>query len=777
MLDPLLELISAFSHEPQQSDGELYQKIVESYRRDEVTYALCMGSLTGPKERNMKMLLRPKNLPMVTALNSLIEIPAMMEQLLLGSLHKWLALHIDEQIIHYLNHISVVWKEKICQGKKTIMQSLDIDSIRILQLRMPTVCSADAETIKRRFDDGTLFPGVIDPGDRDMLRQNVLSLNMVIPSFETLQENLHYVGFAAKILIRHVVDQLPLCKSSKKRSPTIFEVLSSSWTHPEIVKVEADDGKLTEIEGPASPSLAFTQLCLACLRLFPWLQDALPPREDWPQDNFKADVIPQCVAYVLQLAFELGFRTSKIQAAMSQSTHPGLRAPFSWQEIPDWRGGRPFTRTFWYLRTSGFLPKLAVTRRRQPNPEFVLLDMMTAFFGKHAVILKDGSSGTHIDEPIVEETALGLSEDTNMDGSNSGGNAVSPEDGQRGGAAVAPRARGDKIRPRSRYFGSASNARQNKAASATINPPRKDAAGIPKREAARSVMGRQALARRRAGGAAGGDGAVPVSDVATSGRGAAQSAEVAPTQLTGSSAPKTSQQAAVQNVQNPLSQPLGHTKKTVPTFTFREVARSVFVAKPNWEGSTQGIADALALASPQPSRLASPTTRPDQESRRAAVESVSTRDAPTPSVPPLSRPRAFRPAIPPIRGMITKKPAQLLGKHPRSETDISTIRQEMSEEPARKRVRPPLAAEEPASLSTLPVPSDSRDEDNSIATKEQRKRDAVLWDKPVIPMLVEELGEGGGPSAQSNPLPVVLTTRADLSFIDEEEEDEEDEVT
>jgi hypothetical protein len=87
---------------------------VESYGRDEVIYVLYMGSLTGPKERNMKMLLRPKNLPIVKALNSLFDIPAIMEQVRLGSIHKWLALHIDEQIIHYVNRISAVWKEEIC---------------------------------------------------------------------------------------------------------------------------------------------------------------------------------------------------------------------------------------------------------------------------------------------------------------------------------------------------------------------------------------------------------------------------------------------------------------------------------------------------------------------------------------------------------------------------------------------------------------------------------------------------------------------------------------
>ncbi|KAM7203064.1 hypothetical protein V8F33_002412 [Rhypophila sp. PSN 637] len=240
LLDLLLEIISTFSYETQQSDRELYRKIVESYYCDEITYTFCIGCLTEPKERNMKMLIRPKNLAIVKTLNSLLEILAIIEQLVLGSIYKWLALHIDEQIIHYLEHISA-----------------------------------------RLFDNGMLFPSVTDSSDRNILRRNILSYNIVIPSFETLQENIHYIGFAAKILVRPVIDELPLCKSSKKRSPTVFEVLSGSWVAPEVVKVEANDGELTEIEGPASPSLAFKQLCLASLRLFPWLEDALPPIEDY----------------------------------------------------------------------------------------------------------------------------------------------------------------------------------------------------------------------------------------------------------------------------------------------------------------------------------------------------------------------------------------------------------------------------------------------------------------------------------------------------------------
>lgn len=729
MLGPLLDLVSAFSYEPQRSDGELYQKIVESYRRDEVVYARCMGSLTGPKERNMRMLLRPKNQRIVEALNGLLEIPAMMEQLLLGNMHKWLALHIDEQIIHYIDHISAVWKEGICERKKTLMQSLDVDSVRIIQFRMPTVCPGDADTIKRLFDNGKLFPGVTDTGDREMLQRNVLSLDMVIPSFETLQENMHYVGFAAKILVRHVVDGLPLCKGSKKPSPTIFEVLSSSWTAPEVAQVETDDGQLTAIEGPASPSLAFTQLCLACLRLFPWLQDALPPREDPPQDSFKADINTGCVAYILKLAFDLGFRTSKIQAGQSQPRFPGPKPPLLWQEIPDWRGGRPFTRTFWYLRTNGFLLTLAATRRRQPNPEFVLLDMMTAFFGKHTLTPK------HEPENAAVEDAL-------MDDYVGEGPTLGPEDEQEAGAPVSHQAPSDKIRPRSRHFGSAA-----KAAHAS----RQNATGIPRREAARSIMGQPAGIARRAATDGGVSKNFAQALKAFEDRQAAPSTEAALAQPAGSLASQTSQ-----DIQNPPFEPSNSVKDVVPsgvTLFGREAARSVFVAEPNREGRAEDVVNdiakafALTSAPTQRRQLGLSLGRQDQESSREAAGSVPTRDD-------------FRVVIPPIRGM---KPRKLLrarpnvlalrqgiqpslGKHPRADPDSSTIRQEEPEDPVPKRTRRsliPSSTTPPVPPSTTPpVPPLTRDRQKRIGASEQRKRHAMIWGSR----------EGGGPS---NPLPIV----------------------
>lgn len=78
-------------------------------------------------------------------------------------------------------------------------------------------------------------------------------------------------------------------------------------------------------------------------------------------------------------------------------------------------------------------------------------------------------------------------------------------------APFAPCTTGNKINLRSRYFESAVKAvkaRYKTAASVTAKTPRQDAAGIPRREAARSVIGQPTISK-----AAGQGGAASVSNV------------------------------------------------------------------------------------------------------------------------------------------------------------------------------------------------------------------------------------------------------------------------
>ncbi|KAM7191379.1 hypothetical protein V8F33_008982 [Rhypophila sp. PSN 637] len=258
-----------------------------------------------------------------------------------------------------------------------------------------------------------------------------------------------------------------------------------------------------------------------------------------------------CILYVLRLAFELGFRTSKIQAGLSQLLDSGPKAPSSWQEIPDWR----------------------------------------AFFRKHTFVLKHGSEDAQRLEDAHESEDINELEDTHMDDYGDGEHALGPKEEQGARAPVARRAL-DKIRLR----------RKKAALVATkTKTPRKRAEGVLRREAARSVIGGPAIARNLARKA--------VESVLrpTPGREAVQTTDMAaPIPLTDFLVPEASQDAggvgAVPNsglfASNLFSQflrprpaheaapsadvtPIQPTAPSVVASFGREAARSVFVANPN----------------------------------------------------------------------------------------------------------------------------------------------------------------------------------------------------
>lgn len=91
---------------------------------------------------------------------------------------------------------------------------------------------------------------------------------------------------------------------------------------------------------------------------------------------------------------------------------------------------------------------------------------------------------------------------------------------------------------------------------------------------------------------------------------------------------------------------------------------------------------------------------------------------------------------------------------------MPAIGQERSKEPASKRLRQ-------VSPRRLPVSSGLRDEHSRI---DARKRDAVLWDSPILwdnrvtSTLLQGIGEHGSPSVQPHPLNALVLP------VEEEEE-------
>ena len=90
-----ISLVEEYANEARPSDGQIYRKI-RQYRleRQHVLENRWWTRLSSHKAKNLKQLLRNKTL--TAAFDSLLKVPALLEAMRLGSMHKLLAMRSDE---------------------------------------------------------------------------------------------------------------------------------------------------------------------------------------------------------------------------------------------------------------------------------------------------------------------------------------------------------------------------------------------------------------------------------------------------------------------------------------------------------------------------------------------------------------------------------------------------------------------------------------------------------------------------------------------------------
>ncbi|KAG8422535.1 hypothetical protein J3459_010277 [Metarhizium acridum] len=187
------------------SDGTVFQNVryymAASWKKNRVSVAQAwMDKLSGPKRKNLASLLRHSDV--VAAMDSLLCLPGYWHGHQLGNWAKHLAARVDQLIINYWKHIKDI-AMKIMAGHEDKLHLFDGNTIAILQYRAPLWRSLDRELICELFADGTLFPGFQSRSVRDRLKDNILHLEVSIPSIQTFHENMKYLTIGAKILERH----------------------------------------------------------------------------------------------------------------------------------------------------------------------------------------------------------------------------------------------------------------------------------------------------------------------------------------------------------------------------------------------------------------------------------------------------------------------------------------------------------------------------------------------------------------------------------------------
>lgn len=383
--------IESTSRESSYSDAEIY-RLLRNYSKnsDAPRFKERLNRLSAPKQISVKGFLKRERL--VQGLDALLKFPGVVAGLQFGNIHKHLALHIDENLSHYLHHVLHVW-DFITNDDPRINATVDVETVRCLQFRAPISSLGDRIAVNRMFNEGMLFEGLKDLDLREQVRKRVLSIQVIIPSIETFHENMKYVSMGAKILRKYLMEKPgPVQGEPRRHKATVFQSLASRWS-AEIRNVEVTDGKVSTSHEAPTAWFAYTTVFLAALREFARLSPD-HPRQDVRGETMPAFAEASRVAYLARLAQQAGFNNSRIEETLARPHgHPTIDIYTPRDGRPaDWRAGIPFTKSYCELRQHAFLPQLdsPVARGDYITPLFVIRDTMNAFFQGGMGVMYEG---------------------------------------------------------------------------------------------------------------------------------------------------------------------------------------------------------------------------------------------------------------------------------------------------------------------------------------------------------------------------------------------------
>ncbi|RYP63169.1 hypothetical protein DL771_009400 [Monosporascus sp. 5C6A] len=274
--------------------------------------------------------------------------------------------------------------------------------MRFLQYKAPSASTDDRKLILDAMRRRQIFILISDNDTRDRILENILSLQVIIPSIETFHENMKYFSIGAKILQEHVeyVDAKKPRRRNEKR-PTMFENLRNDWKPPERSVVRTGAEKYRTLSRPLTPELAYTELFLSALRDFPRLCTE-SPLQGRQGEKLVAFLDGTYLERFRQTAKTLGFQNAKLNQDIPVThIHQDIAAPYSHPNtMPDWRGGKPPTAVFKELQQVSFLPILyaGFEMMTTPSPRFVQNDFVRAFFGTFDI--QEHEDTEMSDEPI-----------------------------------------------------------------------------------------------------------------------------------------------------------------------------------------------------------------------------------------------------------------------------------------------------------------------------------------------------------------------------------------
>jgi hypothetical protein len=208
-----------------------------------------------------------------------------------------------------LKHIWKVW-DHITLHDQDIQKAADIQTVQLLQLRVPSLSKSDRSFVKTIMESGLLFPSIDDVTIRERILQAVLEIDCLIPSIKTMHKNLKYLEVGAKVLKSLIV--------SKSPRPTIYHALRSAWTCTKEPFVETSHRRAfigSALTSEIVWDIVYKQVWIWALRNFSEL-GGRGPRKERSRPSHNPTLDPQVHFEFAKLAKDLGISTRKIESRL-----------------------------------------------------------------------------------------------------------------------------------------------------------------------------------------------------------------------------------------------------------------------------------------------------------------------------------------------------------------------------------------------------------------------------------------------------------------------------
>ncbi|KAI1464283.1 uncharacterized protein F4812DRAFT_205785 [Daldinia caldariorum] len=394
--------IARFSYQTKYPDGEICWHLFRLALGKPDLGGDWRSELSKSKKKILNLLLRRekgifKHKYIVTALCAVLEFPGARRGFKLGTIHKYTPLRCPEKPVRYLRRMSQIYWE-VVGGDSSVVPHMDSKTIDCLQRRNPSN-TTDRDHIRLMIDTGQIFRGMKSASVRRKIKQNLLSLNVIFPSFETFHQNMIYFSVGARILRNHIIDDPEKYQDpdpnliQRDGDESLFQSLHMCWTPPERPLIEVS-------EGTVQPLLSLDVGLAGVLLFLDGLRDCLHLSNEPILQDKRGEPAPVAAVdpwYVFRLrarARQYGFRTVKIDQGLGLKPPPPrpLDLNLDWDtRAKDWRGEKPTIRNFLQLQRDAFLPTLErADSQKIMTAAFVQKDFLEAFFGPWSFVT-DGS--------------------------------------------------------------------------------------------------------------------------------------------------------------------------------------------------------------------------------------------------------------------------------------------------------------------------------------------------------------------------------------------------